>query len=121
MNVPNALNWTGLGAALGTQVVVAAGRGVNVGVVLGVGVGGKVAVAGGPCAIVMALSVKPGPEVAVGAPLLPPPQLRRIAPNTNNTTGVTTSHLSHRDNIKQRAMTVRSRAVKLARDYSKLT
>jgi hypothetical protein len=37
--------------------------------------------------------------------LLLPPQLSMIAPKTNNTTGATTSHLSHRDNIKLRAMT----------------
>jgi hypothetical protein len=32
--------------------------------------------------------------------LLLPPQLSIIAPKTNNTTGATTSHLSHRENIK---------------------
>jgi hypothetical protein len=49
----------------------------------------------------MESSEKPGPGVAVDVP--PPPlplQLSIIAPKTNNTTGATTSHLSHRENIK---------------------
>jgi len=124
VDVPIALNWTGLGvpsgAVVATQVVVAGGRGVNVGVILGVLVavgegvfvfvvdevlvgvaeGVNEGVAGGPSAIVMAWSEKPGPGVAEVPLLLPPPQLSRIAPKTNNTTGATTSHLSHRDNIK---------------------
>jgi hypothetical protein len=107
-------------------VVVAAGRGVNVGVgvfgvavgfgvglgvlvdeavAVAVAVGVKLGVAGGPFAIVIAASEKPGALVGVGPPPLLPPQLRRIAPKTNNTTGVTTSHLSHRDNIKPTPMT----------------
>jgi hypothetical protein len=118
VNSPNALNWTGLatpvGAVVGTQVGTAEGSGVNVGVILEVGVGFGVlepvgdgvndGVVGGPLAIVMAWSEKPTPGVEVVPLLLPPPQLSRIAPNTNNTTGATTSHLSHRDNIKPRAM-----------------
>ena len=106
MKVPIALNATvaPVGTALDTFVLVAAGRGVNVGVALGVFVGDaeevKVGVAGGPFAIVMEVSEKPGLGVAVDVPLLPPPQLSRIAPKTNNPTGVTTSHLSHLDNIK---------------------
>jgi hypothetical protein len=89
-------------------VLVAAGRGVNVGVIFGVlvgvvegaGVGVNVGVGGAPFAIVMDWSVNPGDGVAEVLPPPPPPQLSRIAPNTNNTTGATTSHLSHRDNIK---------------------
>ena len=79
-------------------------EGDAVGVPVAVGV--KLGVDGGPFLSVMACSEKPGALVAVGVPLLlPPPQLRRIAPKTNNTTGVTTSHLSHRDNIKPTPMT----------------
>jgi len=63
------------------------------------GVGVNVGVAGGPFAIVMEVSAKPGPGGGV-APPPPPPQLSIIAPKTNNTTGATTSHLSHRENIK---------------------
>jgi hypothetical protein len=115
VKVPMALNATvpPVGTLPGAMVVlVDAGRGVNVGVgtlgvAVGFGVGGvavdvgvKLGVAGGPFAIVIASSENPGDLVAVGPPLLLPPQLRRIAPKTNNTTGVTTSHLSHRDNIK---------------------
>ena len=114
MNVPITLNatvppvGTAFGAELDNVVLVAAGRGVNVGVtVIGVlvgdfvpaGVAVKVGVAGGPFAIVMIVSAKPGPGVGV-APPPPPPQLSIIAPKTNNTTGATTSHLSHRENIK---------------------
>src|ERR1700722_10621982 len=129
VNVPIALNATvpPVGTLPGAMVVlVAAGRGVNVGVgILGVAVGfgvglgvldeEAVAVAvavgvnvgegGGPFAIVMASSEMPGALVAVGPPPLLPPQLRRIAPKTNSTTGVTTRHLSHRDNIKPTPMT----------------
>ncbi len=120
VKVPMALNATvpPVGTLPGAMVVlVDAGRGVNVGVgtlgvAVGFGVGGvavdvgvKLGVAGGPFAIVIASSENPGDLVAVGPPLLLPPQLRRIAPKTNNTTGVTTSHLSHRDNIKPTPMT----------------
>lgn len=118
VNVPIALNetvppvGTASGPLLKMVVLVDAGRGVNVGVIEGVGffvgvglpddvgVGVKVGVAGGPFAIVIASSEKPAVLVGVAPPPLLPPQLRRIAPKTNNTTGVTTSHLSHRDNIK---------------------
>ena len=97
---------TAFGPELDTLVLVAAGRGVNVGV--GVarggccwrsGVGVNVGEAGGPFAIVMDSSAKPGPGVGE-VPPPPPPQLSIIAPKTNNTTGATTSHLSHRENIK---------------------
>jgi hypothetical protein len=123
VNVPTALNEivAPVGTLPGAMVVlVAAGLGVSVGVIDGVGffvgvgfgvlddkgdgvpvaVAVKVGVDGGPFLSVIACSEKPGALVAVAVPLLPPPQLRRIAPKTNNTTGVTTSHLSHRDNIK---------------------
>jgi hypothetical protein len=90
-------------------VLVADARGVNVGVTLGcLGVGVNVAVGegGAPVEITMALSAKPGVVLGVGLPLLLlPPQLSRIAPKTNNRTGVTTSHLSHRDNMKSSPMT----------------
>jgi hypothetical protein len=107
VNVPTASNETipPVGTELGTLVFVAAGRGVKVGVIFGdlVGVAdgaGVAGVGGGPFEIVMASSAKPGPELVV-VPLLPPlVQLRRIAPKTNKTTGVITSHLSHRDNIE---------------------
>ena len=113
MKVPTALNATvpPVGTLPGAMVVlVAAGRGVNVGVgALGVlvgvfevvGDGVKVGVAGEPFERVIASREKPAVRVGVGAVLLLlPPQLRRITPRTNNTTGATTSHLSHRDNIK---------------------
>jgi hypothetical protein len=87
------------------MVPVEAGRGVKVGVILGdlVGVAdafGVAGVGGGPLAIVIESSPKLGPEPVVVPLLLPPVQLNRIAPKTNKTTGVITSHLSHRDNIK---------------------
>ena len=70
---------------------------VGVAVVVGVNVGEG----GPPVEITIASSEKPGVLVNVALPPPPlPPQLRRIDPSTNNTTGVTTSHLSHRDNIK---------------------
>ena len=100
VNVPIASNWTGL---VNTEVLVAAGRGVNVGVgvfFLGVveAVGVGICGGGDPSDIVRDLSLKPGLGVAVAlVEPLPPVQLRKIAPETNNTTGETTSHLSHRD------------------------
>jgi len=112
VNVPITLNATvpPVGTALGPEldkvVLVDAGRGVRVADFVGVGdfllveVGVNVGEGGAPSAIVMASSAKPGPAVGVGAPLPPPLQLSRIAPKTNNTTGPTTSHLSHRENIK---------------------
>jgi hypothetical protein len=112
VNVPITLNATvpPVGTAFGPEldkvVLVAAGRGVNVGVTVGLGVLLEVEVAenvgegGAPSAIVMDSSEKPGPEVAVDVPPPPPLQLSIIAPKTNNTTGATTSHLSHRENIK---------------------
>jgi len=110
VSVPITLNAIGVGVALGavvgTQVVVDAARGVNVGVALGLGVLLEVEVAenvgegGAPSPIVMDSSEKPGPGVAVDVPPPPPLQLSIIAPKTNNITGATTSHLSHRENIK---------------------
>ena len=113
VNVPITLNTTvppvgtALGPELDTVVLVAAGRGVSVGVgrfgvLVGdpTGVGVNVGEAGGPFAMVMESSAKPGPGVPRGAPPPPPLQLSIIAPKTNNTTGATTSHLSHRENIK---------------------
>jgi hypothetical protein len=83
--------------------VVAGEDGVNVGlgVALGVlvGVAEKVAVAGGPSWIDSAIKPKPGLAAGVGDPPLLPPQLS-IPPKASNTTGATTSNLSHRDNIK---------------------
>ena len=118
VKVPRALNGTvpPVGTALGPLlimvVLVAAAPGVTVGatVFVGVGVflgvpeavdvGVKLGVGGGPFWIDITSSEKPGAQVGVAPPPLLPPQLRRIAPKTKNTTGVTTSHLSHRDNIK---------------------
>ncbi|WP_331584350.1 hypothetical protein [Candidatus Binatus sp.] len=106
---------TASGPLLNMVVGRAVGRAVNVGVVDGVGffvwvgvvdgaavmVGVKVAVGGGPSAITIASSEKPGAGVMAGPPpLLPLVQLSTIAPSTNNKTGATTSHLSHRENIK---------------------
>ena len=97
-----------------TEVLTAVGRGVNLGVAVFVGVGRGVFFAGegeavgvavrvavgdggGPSDTVRVSSLKPGLGVAVDDDEEPPPvQLSRIAPKTNNTTGVTTSHLSHR-------------------------
>jgi hypothetical protein len=119
--VPIALNatvppvGTPSGPVFGIVVGRAVGRAVNVGVVDGVGffvwvgvvdgaavmVGVKVAVGGGPSAITIASSEKPGAGVMAGPPpLLLLVQLSTIAPSTNNKTGATTSHLSHRENIK---------------------
>ena len=114
MNVPITLNAIGvgveLGAVVGTQVVVAAGRGVNVGVGVlvgfgvcvaeGFGVGVNVGETGAPDEITIASSEKPGPGVGEVPELPPLLQLSIIAPKTNNRTGATTSHLSHRENIK---------------------
>jgi hypothetical protein len=106
VNVPIKLNWTGF---VVTDVLVAAGRGVNVGVgvfflgvrvgvALGSGVGTNVGDGGGPSEMVKDSSEKPAVGVGVAADEpLPPEQLRKIAPKTNNTTGEITSHLSHRD------------------------
>jgi len=127
VNVPIELNWTRppVGTEDGTDVPVDAGRGVNVGVIFGVrvavalgpGVGTNVGVGAGPSEMVKTLSEKPGLGVGVAADEpLPPVQLTKIAPKTNNTTGEITSHLSHRDiNIKCSPMTVPERAVKLSR------
>lgn len=127
--VPIALNatvppvGTPSGPVLSMVVGRAVGRAVNVGVTLGVvvgvgffvmvgvldveavgvpvAVGVKVAVGGAPSAITMASSEKPGAGVMTGPPpLLLLVQLSTIAPSTNNKTGATTSHLSHRENIK---------------------
>jgi hypothetical protein len=90
----------GRGVNTGVDVFVGVGRGVFfAGVCVAVGVAVRVAVGdgGGPSEIVRAWSLKPGPEVVVEVEELPPVQLRKIAPKTNNTTGETTSHLSHRD------------------------
>jgi hypothetical protein len=115
MNVPIALNetvppvGTAPGPVLTMLVLVADARGVNVGVTvlfLGVGVTVAVGEGGAPVEITIAMIAKPGVALAVAVPLLlPPPQLSRIAPKTNNRTGVTTSHLSHRDNMKSSPMT----------------
>jgi hypothetical protein len=118
VNVPIALNaivppvGTPSGPVLTMLVGLADGRGVSVGegVLPGVGVGGVgvkegVGEGGAPVEITMDWSEKPGLGVGVGALLLLPEQLSRIAPKTNNKTGATTSHLSHRDNIKPSAMT----------------
>ena len=77
------------------------GVSVGLGVALGdlVGVIVKVAVAGGPSWSDSAIRPKPGVVVGVADPLLLPPQLS-IPPKASNTTGATTSNLSHRDNIK---------------------
>ena len=110
-NVPITLNATvpPVGTAFGPEldkvVLVAAGRGVTVGVTVGLGVLLEVEVAenvgegGAPSAIVMEASEKPGLGFAVDDPP-PPPQLSITAPKTNNKTGATTRNLSHRENIK---------------------
>jgi len=118
--VPIALNGTAppvgtpSGPMLTMFVLVAAAPGVNVGVAValgvlpdvGLGVGVADAVGEGGTSIVRAARPKPGVLVAVGlAVLLPPVQLNRIAPKTNPKTGVTTSHLSHRNNMKSSPMT----------------
>src|SRR6202050_3444964 len=72
---------------------------------VGLADGGGVGEGGAPVEITMDWSEKPGLGVGVGALLLLPEQLSRIAPKTNNKTGATTSHLSHRDHIKPSAMT----------------
>ena len=95
-------------AALGVNVAVMVGLGVFVGfgVIDEVAVAVAEAVGDGGTSIWIAASAKPGVALAVAVPLLLPPlQLSRIAPKTNNRTGVTTSHLSHRDNMKSSPMT----------------
>jgi hypothetical protein len=113
VNVPIALNaivppvGTASGPVLTMSVGLADGRGVSVGVTvgvivcLGVGVaeGMGVGEGGAPVEITMDSRAKPGLGVGDAALLPLPEQLSRIAPNTNNKTGATTSHLSHRDNI----------------------
>jgi hypothetical protein len=97
-----------VGVALGVLVAVAEGVRVFVveDVLVAVAVGVNVGVGGGPFAITIDSREKPGAGVMTGPPPPPPPvQLSRIAPKTNNTTGATTSHLSHRDNIKPTPMT----------------
>src|SRR5260370_10463446 len=94
VNVPIALNETippvatGLGTPLLSMVVlVADARGVNVGVTvlcLGVGVTVAVGEGGAPVEITIAMIAKPGGAVVVEVLLLPPLQLSRIAPKTNN-------------------------------------
>ena len=95
------LTAVGRGVNKGVGDFVGVGRGVFLaGVNEAVGVAVRVAVGdgGGPFEIVRAWSLKPGPVVVVvEVEELPPVQLRKIAPKTNNTTGETTSHLSHRD------------------------
>src|ERR1700685_1713104 len=118
VNVPIALNaivppvGTASGPVLTMLVGLADGRGVSVGEggFVGTGVGGVgvkegVGDGGAPLEITMDWSEKPG--LGVGDDVLPPlpAQLSRIAPKTNNKTGATTRHLSHRDNIKPSAMT----------------
>ena len=116
LSVPIALNATvpPVGTLLGTLVLVAAAPGVNVGVAValgvlpdvGLGVGVADAVGGGATSIVIAARPKPGVLVAVElAVVLPPLQLNRIAPKTKPKTGVATSHLSHRNNMKASPMT----------------
>jgi hypothetical protein len=61
-------------------------------------VGPIVGVGGGPFSIVKARIENPVVGDAVAVELPPPPeQLKKLAAKTNNTTGATTSHLSHRD------------------------
>ena len=123
LKVPIAVNatvppvGTAPGPVLTILVLVAAALGVKVGVMVGLGVFvgfgviDEVAVAvaeavgEGGISIWIATSAKPGVGLGVAVPLLLPPQLSRIAPKTNNRTGVTTSHLSHRDNMKSSPMT----------------
>lgn len=78
-------------------VGVIVGLGVGLGLLTGVIV--NVAVAGGPSWIDSEMRPKPGVAAGVGDPPLLPPQLS-IPPKASNTTGATTSNLSHRDNIK---------------------
>jgi hypothetical protein len=108
MKVPIALNeivppvGTPSGPVLTMLVGLADGRGVSVGVTVFLGVGNTVGVGegGAPLEIVMDSSAKPGVGVGRVPPPPPLPQLSKITPKTNNTTGATTSNLSHRDNIK---------------------
>ena len=104
---------TGLGVTVGVTVGVvcvrvAVGVGVRVRLPLGlavgvfvgliVNVGPIVGVGAGPFWIVKARIENPEVGDAVAVELPPPPeQLKKLAAKTNNTTGATTSHLSHRD------------------------
>ena len=116
LNVPIATNGTvpPVGTLPGAMVVlVAAALGVKVAVTVrfgvlldeGLAVGVADIVGEGGTSIEIATSAKPGVGLAVALPLLPPLQLNRIAPKTKNTTGATTSHLSHRNNMKASPMT----------------
>jgi len=114
VKVPIALNAAVVGPLPGSiSVLVADGRGANVGVgvflgvgdFVGAGVNDGVGEGGAPVEITIASSAKPGLGLGVALPLPLLLQLSRIAPKTNNTTGPTTSHLSHRDNIKPTPMT----------------
>jgi hypothetical protein len=101
LNVPIASKPTVVGTADGviTLVVVPEGRGVRVGVDLGVFEGVIVGEGGRPFESTTCSSAKPGAGVGVALLLPLPPQLSINAPVTNNRKGARTSHLSHRDNI----------------------
>jgi hypothetical protein len=95
-------------------VGIAIGTGVAVGVTLAAGLGVGVGDGGGPLATVIDSRAKPGDGdgTAPEPPLLV--QLSSNAPKTNNTTGETTSHLSHHEiGIEESAITVEARGVKL--------
>ncbi|HYL59609.1 MAG TPA: hypothetical protein VEU51_12110 [Candidatus Acidoferrales bacterium] len=101
-----------------TVVGIADGTGVAVGVILTVGLAGVgVGDGGGPLATVIDVRAKPGEGDgdAPDPPLLV--QLSVSAASTNNTTGETTSHLSHHEiDIEASAITVKVRGVKLSCD-----
>ena len=84
--------------AVGVALKLPLGLAVRVGVGLTVNVGPIVGVGAGPFWIVKARIENPEVGDAVAVELPPPPeQLKKLAAKTNNTTGATTSHLSHRD------------------------
>jgi hypothetical protein len=109
-NVPWALKLTAppVGTERGTVVLVAAGRGVIVGVApLGVALGDGVGEAGGPSATLIDCKTKPG---GTGVDVMVeelPPQLSIIAAATKRRTGEITSHRSHRDIVMTLPMPMR--------------
>ncbi len=92
----------GVNVAVGVFVGVFFGVRVTLPLGVGVNVGSNVGDPGGPFWMLKTLSEKPGDGVGLEDEPPPPVQLSKSAPQTNNTTGEITSHLSHRDiNIKQ--------------------
>jgi hypothetical protein len=107
-----------VGTEPGTVVLVAAGRGVIVGVgPFGVLVGEGVIEAGAPSATLIESSTKPGGTGVETTVLELPPQLSIIDAATRKRTGEITSHRNHRDIVM--TLPMRVRGVKAGADSEK--